>query len=115
MTAHPSVRQPATTGDPRWTSQWKALRRRLIAAASTCAICHQLLDKSAPPRSPWSPSVDHLLPVRTHPHLALDPANCRVTHVRCNTMRENTSRRGDGRYHGGPRRWPRRQWHSREW
>jgi len=103
-------------GDPRSSGEWKRLRARLVAAASTCAICGLWLDKDAAPRSRWYPSVDHIYPVRTHPHLALEPGNCRVTHLGCNVVRENTSRRGDGRYHGGPRRWPRRrQWHSRDW
>lgn len=93
---------PSRPGDPRWTAQWKALRRHLITAATHCALCGGRLDKQAPPRTRARPSVDHIYPVRTHPHLALDPANCRVTHAGCNTRRENTSRRGDGRYHGGP-------------
>jgi 5-methylcytosine-specific restriction endonuclease McrA len=113
---------PSKTGDPRWTAEWKRLRRRLVASATHCAACGGALVKDGPARGRWSPSVDHILSVRTHPHLALDPANCRVLHASCNTKRENTSRRGDGRYHGGPRHWQPaaqrqlpRPWHSRKW
>jgi hypothetical protein len=101
---------PSKPGDPRFTAQWKRLRTRLVAAATHCDICGMWLDKDAPPRSRWRPSVDHILSVRTHPHLALDPGNCRVVHAGCNTRRENTSRRGTGRYHGGPRHWQSRGW-----
>ena len=95
---------PSKPGDPRWSAEWKTLRRRLVAAATVCAVCGGLLDKHGPARSRWRPSVDHIYPVRTHPHLAFEPSNLRVVHVGCNTRRENTSRRGDGRYHGGIRR-----------
>jgi 5-methylcytosine-specific restriction endonuclease McrA len=92
---------PSKLGDPRWTAEWKRLRAALIAAATHCALCGGLLDKDAPPRTRWRPSVDHIYPVRLYPERALDPWNCQVTHAGCNTRRENTSRRGTGRAHGG--------------
>ena len=100
---------PSMPGDPRWTAEWKRLRAQLIARASTCAICGRWLDKDAPPRTRWRPTVDHIVPLARggDPY---DPGNLRVVHNRCNVIRENTSRRGG--QSGLPTR---RRWHSRDW
>jgi 5-methylcytosine-specific restriction endonuclease McrA len=72
--------------DPRDSYRWKTLRRRLVRSAEVCAICGRLLDRTAPARSRWSPSVDHIVPL----HLGgapFDPSNLRVTHFGCNSSR----------------------------
>lgn len=73
--------------DPRDTYRWKVLRKRLVARATSCAICGAALDKRAAPRSRWAPSVDHLLAVASYPHLALEESNLRVVHVGCNSRK----------------------------
>ena len=89
---------------------YRRARDRVLAGAQACAICGGLLDFDAPPRSPLSPSVDHVYPVKlmetmdakTWRELLVSPENLRPCHLKCN------SRRQDGR-----REKPRHV--SREW
>lgn len=74
---------------------YRQVRARMVRDAQVCAICGGALDKSAPPRSPLSPSVDHILPVKrmrfldaeTRRRLLVDPHGLRVTHLKCNSSR----------------------------
>ena len=77
-------------GDPRWTSRWKTLRKRLIATAQVCSICGGWLDHTAPPRSRWRPSVDHIVSIARRPDLAFEPSNLRVVCTGCNSSRGAT-------------------------
>jgi 5-methylcytosine-specific restriction endonuclease McrA len=80
---------------------YRVQRERVLAGARLCAICGGPLDRDAPPRSRWAPSVDHVLPVsRTvglpelvRRQLALDPGNLRPVHVGCNSKRGNRRQR----------------------
>jgi hypothetical protein len=73
--------------DPRRTYRWQQLRDRLVRNATTCAICGYPL-QDAPPRSRYSPSVDHIVPVALGgAPFALD--NLRVIHYGCNSIRGN--------------------------
>ena len=77
--------------DPRWTSRWKTLRRRLVATAlEVCAICGAWLDHAAPPRSRRRPSVDHIVSIARRPDLAFEPSNLRVVCHGCNSSRGAT-------------------------
>jgi 5-methylcytosine-specific restriction endonuclease McrA len=70
-----------TDRGPNWTARAK----RIAGQASTCAICGRELLHGAPPRSRWSPSVDHILPAAlggSH-----DSANLRAVHYGCNARR----------------------------
>jgi hypothetical protein len=77
---------------------WKA-RQKVLANATHCAICGGELDFNALPRSPRSPSVDHIITLKalrqyppTERHrLSTSPENMRPAHYGCN------SSRGDGR------------------
>jgi hypothetical protein len=99
-----------TERDPRSTAEWRRLTRQLTAAATHCAACGGELRKTDPPRTRWRPSVDHVLPVADHPHLAYTVSNLRVVHVGCNSRLSNVARRGHPHRIGGkPQRWrPRR-------
>jgi hypothetical protein len=74
---------------------YQQVRKRLIAQAQVCAICGKPLDPNAPPRSRWSTSVDHVLPLKFSRSLPdelrdsyrLDPQHLRVTHLGCNSRR----------------------------
>jgi 5-methylcytosine-specific restriction endonuclease McrA len=77
----------SSPGDPRWTWQWKQIRTRLIASAQVCAICGGWLDRTAPPRSRWRPSVDHIVSISRRPDLAFEPSNLRVVCTGCNSSR----------------------------
>jgi hypothetical protein len=76
------------SGDPRSTYKWQRLARRLVLQATTCAICGRVLPKDAPPRSPYSPSVDHIVPLALG-GAPFEPANLQVVHLSCNTARRN--------------------------
>ena len=87
-------RHPGRSG---WA--WQQVRKRVLDGATVCALCGLELDFSAPPRSPKSPSVDHIVPLSwmrhldgpTQTRLATDPANLRATHLGCNSERGNRS------------------------
>lgn len=65
-------------------TEWAAARRRAIASLDAiCAICHIPIDLEAPPFSPLSVEVDHIVPRSRGGHLyAID--NLQLTHSRCN-------------------------------
>jgi len=94
-----------------YDAAWRRVRARVLRDAQFCWICGLPLDFEAPARSRWSPSVDHILSLRSmrgvidpelRDQLRLDPAGLRPVHLGCN------SRRGDGRH-------DRPQHTSREW
>jgi 5-methylcytosine-specific restriction endonuclease McrA len=70
--------------NPRDTRRWKELRKRLVRDASVCAICRYPLLKGAPARTPYSPSVDHVVPL-AFGGAPFDERNLRVTHYGCNS------------------------------
>lgn len=78
---------------------WRRARAKVLAGAQACWICGGALDWHAPPRSPKSPSVDHIFPVkhmrsldaRERRRLMLESENLRPVHHGCN------SKRGAGR------------------
>jgi 5-methylcytosine-specific restriction endonuclease McrA len=58
--------------------RYRKLRLDVLASAGgVCWICGR----------PGATTVDHVRPVSTHPHLALDPANMRAAHLSCNSER----------------------------
>jgi hypothetical protein len=88
----------------RSSPAWKSLRARVVARARSvnapCPTCSAAIIWDAPRWHPLGPSVDHLQPLKTLDlstaegrRAALDPANLRVLHVRCNSLKENWSRR----------------------
>ena len=99
----------------RQSGAWRKARARVLANATVFHICGGALDFNAPPRSPMSPTVDHVLPLAAtkhygeeiHRQMAFDPHNLRPAHQSCN------SSRGAGR----PARRTRKasRWTSRPW
>jgi 5-methylcytosine-specific restriction endonuclease McrA len=79
----------------RGGSAWERVRSAVLAGSDVCAICGREIDREAPPRSRWSASVDHVVPLKTmrmltaleQRQLALDPANLRAVHYGCNAKR----------------------------
>lgn len=52
-----------------------------------CGICRRKVDRTLPYPDPRSPSLDHIIPLSERgPHTY---ANCRITHLGCNTARSN--------------------------
>ena len=55
----------------------------------TCHICGKQIDRAAPWPLPWSPVVDHVIPLDPK-HGGLDcKTNCRASHARCNAAKSN--------------------------
>jgi 5-methylcytosine-specific restriction endonuclease McrA len=81
------------------------LRPLVLARDRNCHWCGRPLDHTAPPRSRWAPSVDHLVPVSLGGD-PLDPTNAVGAHYGCNSKRGNstTTRRTT------PRTTPSRRW-----
>ena len=78
--------------NPRRTNGWRRdqLRRRVLAAYDTCAICGQPIDKTLRTPHPMSPEVDELIPVSRGGD-PLSFTNCRLVHRRCNRLKSNKS------------------------
>ncbi len=85
MARHPGRDGPA----------WRRVRAQVLARERVCWICSEPIDFDAPPRSPRSPSVDHVIPLNAMRHLdpgsqrqlALDPANLHAAHYGHNAGR----------------------------
>jgi 5-methylcytosine-specific restriction endonuclease McrA len=92
MTFADNRRHPGRSG-----AAWERARKQVLAHASVCAICGRPLNPDAPPRSPWSTSVDHVIPLSAmrgwdradQAKVATDPAYLRAVHLGCNSSRGN--------------------------
>ena len=79
----------------RHGAAWNRVRAEVLARSTVCHLCGGPLDFNAPPRSKWSPSVDHLIPIARMRHLdmdtqirlSLDPRNLRAAHYGHNASR----------------------------
>lgn len=78
--------------NPRRANGWRRdrLRRRVLAAYDTCAICGRPVDKTLKTPHPLSPEVDELVPVSRGGD-PLSFANCRLVHRRCNRLKSDKS------------------------
>jgi 5-methylcytosine-specific restriction endonuclease McrA len=86
MPTPPSVPKDRADFDPRKTNRWTQLAKRLAADAHACAICGGAFPAGVPPRSRWSRSVDHLVPIAYGGSpFALE--NLRTVHYGCNSRR----------------------------
>lgn len=75
-------------GGRPWVRRSAALRARAKAQNVPCSACGLPIDWSAEPRSRWSFSVDHVVPL-SHDGAPLDPTNLAVMHVGCNSRKGN--------------------------
>lgn len=67
--------------------RWEEARKRAIASKDPiCAICGKPIDMEAPPCSPMSCEVDHIIPISRggDPY---DIDNLQLTHCRCNRQK----------------------------
>jgi 5-methylcytosine-specific restriction endonuclease McrA len=94
-------RTPRTEPDVRSSAEYKALRGQFLYACRTkrnpggtyglpCWLCHNPIIYTTHHRSPWAPTVDHVIPVRLRPDLALDVTNWAPAHKHCNQARKRT-------------------------
>ena len=67
--------------DPRDSRQWRALRKTILARDSyACGYCGQ-----------DATTVDHILPIRTHPDQAMNPENLISACAKCNSAKGSRS------------------------
>jgi hypothetical protein len=85
-----STQNPGRHGAAYWRARKEVLRH-----ATHCALCGGEFNPDAPPKSRWSKSVDHIIPLsdltRYDPaerhRLSVDPSNMRPAHLICNSKR----------------------------
>lgn len=65
------------------TDEWKRLRFKVLTASPRCGLCGATTAHGA------VLNVDHVRPVKTHPHLALDESNLQVLCSSCNWGKGN--------------------------
>jgi 5-methylcytosine-specific restriction endonuclease McrA len=94
--AHPAYR----------TRRWQIVRRQVLERDGwRCQLCGEPIDTQAPPRSPRSATVDHIVSLLDG-GAWYDLPNLRAAHHVCNSVRANTARaaRPMVKYQP-PRRW----------
>lgn len=55
--------------------------------ANICCHCGKGIDLSLPPNHKWAWTIEHVLPLRDYPELALDINNAREAHRTCNSSK----------------------------
>lgn len=77
-----------------WRTLRTDFRHECETADAPCWICHQPIDytivnttSAGDKQNPGAWEPDHLYPRATHPHLAMDRANLRASHLGCNRAR----------------------------
>ncbi len=73
-------------GHPRTHRKWRELRERVYAEETHCWICKRYVDQTLPPRTRWSRSVDHVIPL-AQGGAEFDRANVRLAHFGHNSAR----------------------------
>ena len=75
--------------DPRHGYAYQKLRAAFVRSQTTgtpCSLCGRPIDTTLSGRLPWGPTVEHTVPVRERPDLALDVAHWRLAHRRCQSQ-----------------------------
>lgn len=70
--------------NPRRTAAWRVIRKAILAEENDlCGICRRPVDKEAPARLPFSPEIDHVIPLDAGgpPY---ERWNLQLTHKICN-------------------------------
>jgi len=75
-------------GDPIRSYRWQQLAKRVLAEEPLCWICGLPWDRTAPPRSRWYPSVDHVIPWTQGGGVYLR-SNARAAHHGCNSRKKD--------------------------
>ena len=71
---------------PRRTYAYRLLCRRVRLEERTCWLCLRPIDMTAAPRTRWSWSLDHVIPINRG-GAPLDRSNARAAHYGCNSAR----------------------------
>ncbi len=79
---------------------WRRLVALVRSEEPNCWLCGQPIDHTAKPRSRWSFSVDHIIPVDERPDLIYERSNVHAAHYGCNSSRGATY--GNQKHGGRP-------------
>lgn len=72
--------------------RWQTVRLEVLERDGwRCQLCGEPIDPHAPPKSPRSATVDHIVAVLDGGSW-YNPANLRAAHLRCNSDRANRGR-----------------------
>lgn len=82
------AKRPHRTGRP-----WARLRQQVLDEETHCFRCGEEVDKTLPPPSRWSASVDHVVDVADG-GAPLDRENVRLSHHGCNAAAGSLKRQG---------------------
>jgi len=69
----------------RQSAAWRKLAAQVLREESECWLCGHPIDVNAPPRSRWSGSVDHVIPLKLGGASARH--NTRAAHYGCNSSK----------------------------
>jgi hypothetical protein len=75
-----------TPKDPRHTYPYQRARARFIKSqpnGTPCSMCGKPIDTSLRGDDPAGPTIEHTVPVRDAPEVALDVTLWRLAHARC--------------------------------
>lgn len=74
--------------DGRSSRAWKRLCAQLRRELPPiCHLCGGDIDLGLHHLDKWAWTLDHVLALDTHPHLAMDPTNLRPAHRSCNSSK----------------------------
>jgi 5-methylcytosine-specific restriction endonuclease McrA len=77
-------------GDVRQSAEWQALVRwAQLTLPWVCHLCDQPIRRDVDHRHPLSYALDHVVPVKLQPELALAPSNVAPSHRQCNSWRKH--------------------------
>jgi 5-methylcytosine-specific restriction endonuclease McrA len=71
----------------RDSAAWRRLRAQVLAEERTCWLCGHEIDFDAPPRSRYSPSVDHIIPMAKGGDSTRE--QLRAAHYGCNAAKKD--------------------------
>lgn len=74
--------------DGVFQTQYKNNRKKILASNDTCAICGRPVDKTLKFPNPFSPTVDHIIPVAKGGHPS-DINNLQLAHFVCNRKKSD--------------------------
>ena len=65
---------------------YRKIRKKIFATQSVCAICGRPVNFDLKFPDPWSPTVDHIIPISKGGSPA-DMANMQLAHLQCNRLK----------------------------
>jgi len=82
--------KPTVSSSPDWrkTRKWQALRLYILARSQDCHLCGLPLDPTAPARTRWASTVDHIVPVNAGGDV-YDVGNLAGAHHGCNSSKQD--------------------------